>query len=421
MINKLRFRFIRITMAAVLIVLTIIIAAINLVNIRRNNQSLDDITQRLAQSNVFLLPKPPEDAGEPHFDFSGFDRGRPFPFHNEKELPFSARFFLIRINESGEIIGSDLRQIASVGEEDLDSIKDGVLKDNRNVGWYHTYRYRVSEADGGFLLIVLEATSTLSTMTYVLFITLAVGVVSFVLIFAIIAVFSKRAIRPIAEAYDKQRQFITDASHELKTPLTVISANTEILTLTHGENEWCDGIARQTNTMRNLIGQMIQMAKLDENNAVQVREEFDLSEAIYDTAVSFGALAAQRELHLNIEIAPALRMIGDEAAIRQVAAILVDNAVKYCDAGGDIDVKLRSAGKRGGSVLTVENSFAAADALDTKRLFDRFYRSDKARESANSFGLGLPIAKSIMEQHKGTLECRKCAEEKIRFCATFRK
>ena len=419
MINKLRFRFIRITMVAVLIVLTLIISAINFVNISQNTRSLDAITQRLVEIDVPMLNKPGPMGGQ-HFDFTGFNRGWRFPFQNEKELPYSTRFFSIRMDEEKKIKLFNLKQIASITEDDLEVIKADILKKGTDVGWYHNYRFRVSQTDRGCLLIGLEATSTRSSMLYVLFVTLAVGVVAFILIFSIIALCSKRAIRPIVEAYDKQKQFITDASHELKTPLTVISANAEILSLSYGQNEWSDGITRQANTMRNLIGQMIQMAKMDETDTVLEVERFNLSDAIYDTVMSFEALAAHRALRLNIEIAPHISILGNEAAVRQVAAILTDNAIKYCDADGEVSAVLSFTGKRGGAVLTVTNSFSAIDTLDTEHLFDRFYRGSKARESSNSFGLGLSIAKSIMEQHKGTLACRK-KDGQVQFVAIFKK
>lgn len=417
MINKLRFKFIRITMIAVLTVLILIISTINIVNFSRNTQSLDEITQRLSESNIFEKDKPkPEEA--PPLNFAGFNRGRPFPFQNEKELPFATRFFFIHLDKEKNIEKFNLNQIASVTENDLESIANGILKKEETVGWYDSYRFRVSKTNNGYLLIVVEATSTLSSMLYVLFITLAVGLVSFVLIFIIIALLSKRIITPVAQVYDKQKQFITDASHELKTPLTVISANTEILALSYGENEWCEGISRQTEIMRNLIGQMIEMAKLDEGTSALTMERFNFSDAAYDTVMSFSTLAAQHTLKLSTEITSDICIKGNEAALRQVVAILMDNAVKYCDEGGEISVILGLEEKN--IILSVENSFAALDALDEKLIFERFYRNDKAREKANSFGLGLSIAKSIAEQHKGTLICKKDTNGKIRFVLSFK-
>lgn len=421
MINKLRFRFIQVTMAAVLTVLVLIITTINVINISQNTRSLDGITERLIENRISMMEKfdPPR---LPAFAFSGFNKGLPFPFQNEKELPYSTRFFSIRVDGDGRIIRYNLKQIASVSEGDLEGIKADILGKNSAIGWYHNFRYRVSKkTEDGCLMILLESTSTLSSMGYVLVITLTVGAASFALLFLLIAIFSKRAIRPITTAYDKQKQFITDASHELKTPLTVISANAEILSLSYGENEWCDGIARQTDTMRALIGQMIQMARLDENDTTPEVERFSLSDAVYDTAMSFETPASRRGLHLSVETEPEISIVGNEASVRQVVAILMDNAVKYCDAGGEIQVTLRSAGRKGRVLLTVSNSCAEIDTLDTQRLFDRFYRKDEARKQANSFGLGLSIAKSIMEQHKGDLICRKGEERQIRFIATFRR
>lgn len=363
----------------------------------------------------------PENMDSLQFAFKDFNHDRPFPFQNEKELPFSTRFFTIYTDKNHEITDYNLGKIASVDLSELESVKETVLNKNNDVGWYHSYRYRVSETDDGFSIVVLEATSTLSAVMYVLFVTLAVGIVSFVFIFAVIAVFSKRAIGPIAKAYDKQKQFITDAGHELKTPLTVISAYAEVLAMSYGENEWCNGIVRQTDTMRKLIGQMIQLAKLDESEIAQQSEPFSISEAITDTAMSFEKLAIHQGLHFDMDIEDNIDINGNEAAVRQLAAILVDNATKYCDPDGNIRISLSSQSKKNVAVLSVSNSFSAVDKLDMNAIFDRFYRASEAREGANSFGLGLSIAKSIMEQHEGSLICRKRAEKEVEFVATFKK
>lgn len=236
MINKLRFRFIRITMIAILIVLTLIITTINIVNFRRNTQTLDAITQRLTKNQLSVLNQQSENTKH-FFDFTGFNLGKSFFSQNEKELPYTIRFFSMHTDKNKNLIRYNLRQIVSVNETDLETIKEKIFQKKESVGWYHSYRYRVSETDSGYLLIVLEASSTLSSMLYVLFLTLVVGAISVLLLFIIITIFSKRAIQPIVDAYAKQKQFITDASHELKTPLTVISANAEILSLSYGENE----------------------------------------------------------------------------------------------------------------------------------------------------------------------------------------
>ena len=219
---------------------------------------------------------------------------------------------------------------------------------------------------------------------------------------------SKKATQPVSDAYDKQKQFVTDASHELKTPLTVISANAEILALLYGSNEWCDGINKQLKTMRALIEQMLQMAKLDEGERRLIFAPFSVSDAVYDTAMSFEALALRQNLRFSVELQPDMVMFGDEAAIRGVVAILVDNAVKYCDEGGRITVLLEKQQKgfhRDRLLLTVRNTFTHADAVDTAHIFDRFYQADGARSGHSGYGLGLSIAKSIIELHHGTIAC----------------
>lgn len=205
--------------------------------------------------------------------------------------------------------------------------------------------------------------------------------------------------------------------------MTVISANSEILSLTYGENEWCNGIERQTKTMRSLINKMIQMSKLDEGNQLLQFEVFNISEAIYDTVMSFAALTEVKGLQLSTAIQPELYIKGDEGTIRQVISILMDNAVKYCDAAGSIDVITQRISRRFGKgriCFSITNTFSSVQTLNTERLFDRFYREDKARTSNHSYGLGLAIAKSIVEYHGGLIEVKKLSNA-IQFTVVFNR
>lgn len=428
MIRKLRRKFIQITMTSVFAVLFLIIAAINGVNIYQNNKSTDSITQMLFENDGAFR----KDALTPETNLPAADMSRPQPpqkednfsdrFHNRKELPFSTRFFTIRLDFSREILSYDLSSIASVNPADLDGFAETILDRGKQVGWVQTYRYRLEETNNGYFIIVMEATMMRSSILSVLAITLTVGLFAFLIVFALVALFSKRAILPISETYDKQRQFITDASHELKTPLTVIAANTEILSLTYGENEWCEGILRQSGHMRSLINQMIQMSKLDEGKQTLVFENFNLSDAVYDTALSFSSVAAARNLTLETDIAPEIFFCGNETALRQVVAILTDNAVKYCDEKGRILVSLKqTSGNFGREKLSlcVRNTFCGAAALNTGKLFERFYRADQAHTAGNSYGLGLSIAKSIVEHHRGKIEAVNVNGEEIAFSITF--
>ena len=169
MINKLRFRFIRITMIAILSVLTVIVAVINAVNITSNNQSLDAMTDQLMKTHIAMIEKQIDISAMPEIDFSGFNKARRFLFQNEKELPYSTRFFTMRLDCDGELVSSNLKRIASVTEKDLEAFRTGILKKKASIGWYDGYRYRIGETDSGFFLVILEATAIKGSMLYVLF------------------------------------------------------------------------------------------------------------------------------------------------------------------------------------------------------------------------------------------------------------
>ena len=415
MIDKLRFKFIKITCASVFAVLLVIVSAVNIFNILENNKNADGITQMIAENGGVLKKTVP-----PHGEFPD-ERRSPFDrfdnrLQNREELPFSARYFTIYTDSEGNITDCNSDNIASVTDEEARQIGERILSEGRSVGWYKNYRYRLSEHNGGYLLVILEATATKNAVNAVFFITAIVGICAFLIVLLLVWLFSKRAVAPIAEAYDKQKQFITDAGHELKTPLTVISANAEILSLTYGENEWCEGIERQAQSMRNLISQMIQMSKLDENGQSFVFENFSLGDAVYDTAMSFVPVAEKNGLKITVTAEPDLYIQGDEGAIRQVISILTDNAVKYCDAGGFVSVTAERLKNR--ITVSVKNSYEAVQELDTERIFERFYRGDRSRTASNSYGLGLSISRSVIEKHRASLTAHKgngCVEMRIQF------
>lgn len=230
-------------------------------------------------------------------------------------------------------------------------------------------------------------------------------------VFLLALLFSGRAVRPIAQSVEKQRQFITDAGHELKTPLTIISANCEVLEMEMEKNEWLTGIEKQVARLRKLVNDLVALSRLDEGRPMGEEARFSLSDAVCDTALAFSAAAERAGKRLRVEAEPGVFVTGDEAALRQLTAILVDNAVKYADAGGAVSVCLRG-GRH--PVLTVENDCRSVDEMPLSRLFDRFYRFDPARTGDGSHGLGLSIARSIAEAHRAALRAEKAGEGRIR-------
>ena len=212
--------------------------------------------------------------------------------------------------------------------------------------------------------------------------------------------FSKRVLRPVADSYEKQKQFITDANHELKTPLTLILSNLDIVESEMGKSEWLDDIRSEGERMGLLINQMVTLSRMDESENQLLSARFDLTNVVTDAVAEFQPLADERGLSLWVKLEPGLQYQGDKELIHRLVAILMDNAVKYCDPDGTIRVELF---RRRHPVLLVENDYAAVDSLQLDRLFDRFYRADKARTFSGSFGVGLSIARSILRSHHGSI------------------
>ena len=228
---------------------------------------------------------------------------------------------------------------------------------------------------------------------------LAADATCILLVFLLVLLLSRRAIDPVVRSAEQQKQFITDASHELKTPITVIATSLKVLEMETGKQKWIDKAMAQTEKLTDLVNSLVTLSRMDEEDSPLKMEDFPVSDAVNETAESFRELAESKGHALTLSIAPGLTYHGDEYAVRQLVSILLDNAVKYAAEGSSISLSLEKA--RRGVVLRTSNGCETQDGLDTGKLFDRFYRADTARSSGNGFGIGLSIARSIAEGHKG--------------------
>ncbi|MBQ6420547.1 MAG: HAMP domain-containing histidine kinase [Clostridia bacterium] len=231
--------------------------------------------------------------------------------------------------------------------------------------------------------------------------------VGLVLVFLPVFFLSKRIMRPVAESYEKQKRFITDASHEIKTPLAVISAANEVVELEYGESEWTKSIASQIDRLSDLTQKLVMLSRMDEEDYRPAAETFSLSDTLTEVAETFIPVAQVRQKKYGIRIAPDISFSGDEQAIRQLANLLLDNAMKYAAGEGNIEVSLKKSGKY--KVFSVENDVTDMSDGRHDELFERFYRADASRNSeTGGHGIGLSVAKAITESHGGkiTAECR---------------
>ena len=253
------------------------------------------------------------------------------------------------------------------------------------------------------MLVLLNCERELSTFRSFLTASIGISLAGTLAVFLLLLLFSGRIVRPIAESYEKQKRFITDAGHELKTPITIIRADADVLeNELEGENEWITDIRRQTQRLAELTGDLIYLSKMEEENPTLQVQELSLSELVDETAQSFQALARSKNRDFSASVAPGLSLNGDEKALAKLVSILLDNAMKYSPEGGKVRLTLEQSGKN--ARLRVKNDSAPMEKGNADRLFERFAREDRSRNSeSGGFGLGLAIAKAVTEAHRGKI------------------
>ena len=412
MIYKLRRKFILICAVSVLLVVALVFGVILALNISSLNKNMDVLADQVSAgggtfpgsfADSFKPDKfPPRN--EPNFDFMG------------PETPFATRHFTVLFDESGEVVKTFTESIYAIDEEQAIEYAENVLDGNRTRGWISSYRYKVFAAEFGFGVVFVDGSMNRSATAQSIAIAGVVLLACAALVLILIFLLSKKVVKPIAESYEKQKQFITDANHELKTPLTLILANLDIAESELGKNEWLDDIRSEGYRMTDLVNQLVALSRMDEESHTLTFGRVSLGQMVADTVSEFEPLATGRGKLLRAEIDTEISCLGDEALLRRLVGILMDNAIKYCDDGGEITVSLRRHRR---IVLTVENTYAAVRELELYRLFDRFYRADKARTFKGGYGIGLSMAKSIAEKHKGEISAYKKGASHIGFKVTL--
>ena len=411
MIYRLRKKFVVIAAISVGVVFCLIFGGIYFVGRMQLNQSMDMLTDLLAVN----------DGEFPEFDPEKPEDRVAEPAENQiftPETRFVTRFFTVREDDDHEIFQENVKHVSSISKKKAREFAKEVLTQGRERGWIGDYRYRVVEQDSGRLVIFVNGETSkvmANRLFYAVFFVLA-G--SFLLILLLVLLISKKAVRPAAESYEKQKQFITDANHELKTPLTLILSNVDIVEAEIGQNEWLNDIRSEGERMKTLINQLVALSRMDEDNANLVLTDFHLSEMASETILCFSGLAAEKHKTLKAAVEPSIWYRGDEELIRRLLCILLDNAVKYCDADGEIDVHVYTKGKN--PVIVVENTYSDVGREEISRFFDRFYRADKARTFNGGFGVGLSIARGIARKHRGDILVYKADSAHIGFKAVLK-
>lgn len=397
MIKKLQRKFVAVAMLSLFIVLLIIIGTVNILNYTR----MADDAQRtinILKENDGSFPKPDMKPGHGKEMFMGMS----------PEAPYESRYFSVLMDGSGNVSTIDTGKIAGTDTDEAAEYAEKVLECGRTSGFMGQYRFGVKDKDNGTLIIFLYCGRELSNFRAVLLISVGISFAGMLAVFLLLIFFSGRIVKPVSESYEKQKRFITDAGHEIKTPLTIIDADAELVGLDCGENEWLEDIRKQTKRLTALTNDLIYLAKMEEGQKSSTKIEFPLSDVVEETAESFRARAVNENKKLDIDIQPEITYCGDEKAVRQLVSILVDNAVKYSDGTGSISVKLEGQGGTSklskGFRLQVFNSCEHIEPESVKHLFDRFYRAEQSRNSqTGGYGIGLSVAKAVVDAHKGKI------------------
>lgn len=396
MIKKLQRKFIMITMVSLALVMVILLGSINAINLYQMDRRVDGAIMILAENQGKF----------PNYEKGELSHGEPrFGFQMNEETQFETRYFIVKVNKDGSILGTDTSHIAAVSSNDAAGYANKVMSGGKNSGYKGIYKYTVLHQPYGSMIVFMDCRIQIQTATIFFITSFGVALVNLLLVFILVFVLSKKAINPIIESMEKQKQFITDAGHEIKTPLAIISANADVLELTGGNNEWITSIRNQTIRLDKLVKNLLTLSKMDESNIKLVFTDFSLSDAVFETAASFETIAETQNKKYLMDIQPGIKLHGDESSIHQLVSTLVDNAMKYSNEEGTIKISLSAVKKA--AKIEVFNTTDEVDKENLEKLFDRFYRADSSRSrETGGYGIGLSIAKSIVEAHHGKISAR---------------
>lgn len=396
MISRLKRRFTVLATVAAVLLMAVLVLIMNLVNYSSVAAECDTVLDVLSQPNApfFDDMTPP---GRPEGRMEDF-----IPRGMSPEVPYESRFFTVVIGEDGEAMSPDFSRIVSVDSELAAEYAERALSRGGERGFVGDFRYLKTGGGKVTRIMFLDCGRRLDAFKTFLWTSIGVGLFGCLVVFLFFLFASGRIVKPIAESYEKQKRFISDAGHEIKTPLTIIGANVDLLEC-DGEREELDEIRHQTKRLAELTNNLVLLSKMEETEHEPQMVDLPLSDIVCETTGSFRAPAAAGGIEIAENIEPDITANASPDTMPQLVSLLVDNAVKYSPEGGTVTVEL-SKGKRT-AVLTVSN--ATADKVsgeDLPYVFDRFYRTDASRNSATGgHGIGLSVAKAITEAHGGTI------------------
>lgn len=396
MIKTLQRKFIVTAMTAISVLLILLLGTINILNIYYVGNQVDKKLEMISENegNPDNLPRDP--GNKPPRE--------PFGQKNAYDTFIASNFFVVRFDRNGDIVYMDMNRISSVSEQKARELAEKVYNQSELSGKIDGFEYMVRDSRMGIgkVVVFLDTSGDIYSYIRVLFLSAAIGIACWLFMLLFVILLSKRAILPIAENIEKQKQFVTNAGHEIKTPIAIIQSNTEAMELYNGENKWSKNIKEQTVRLNELMKNLLTLARMDENGAHLIQSDFSLSRLLADYTECFRETLELRGVTFQTSIQPMISFRADKEHITQLISVLMDNAVKYTNEGGNVFVSLEKNNKR--IKLQFKNTCRQLPPVPPDKLFDRFYRADEARtQKKGGYGIGLSVAQSVTEIYKGRI------------------
>ncbi|MDR3053051.1 MAG: HAMP domain-containing histidine kinase [Coriobacteriales bacterium] len=406
MIRQLRIKFVAITMGILILVFVVSFATLNVFMQTSSSRQTQSILEAIVEQDGFA----PATLGryatsDEHVLLPGQELGQGFAFELRSGQAIGApevlfrqgRFFYAKIDHQGAVLELNTDMMFEYSLEELSGYVQQVVASKTSSGTLDGLQYLVAQKDYGSIIAFAQRGIETLMLGQFVHISLIVAVTTCVLLFLVTLILSRWIIKPVQKAFDRQSRFVSDASHELATPLTIITTNVEVLEHETGKNQRLTQIKEQSQRMGQLLSNLLTLARSDEARMATPRLVFDLSATALSVALEFESRAFEEKRSYTYDLAPDLNLMGDEAQTRQLIAILIDNALKHSDEGDTVRITLENS--LGTPTLCVYNTGVGIAREEYARIFDRFYRSDESRSrETGGYGLGLSIAQAIAEE-----------------------
>lgn len=413
MFKKLRNRLLAVNTLIIFALILVSFSVIYLTTAQNVERGIyERLDRSLSRIHMERVPTPPiQDKAEKHETISGETPDR---------QPFSLTFTVIS-DESGKIekVNIPFKLDEDFYTEKMSEIINGENDRGRIKSQDGYWTYKVMPIDTGFATAFTEIQAEHTILRNLFLILFMVGLVALTAAFLISLYIANRSIRPIEESYNKQKQFVADASHELKTPLTTINTNVDVLLSHHestigSEKKWLEYIKTESERMTKLTNDLLYLARLDHSEGNVIMSKVSFSDAAENVILLMEAVVFEKDVNLEYDIQPDLYVKGSMEQLKQVVMILLDNAIKYTPKSGDIKITLKQ--ESSDAVLTVRNTGEGISEEAQKQIFERFYREDKSRaRESGGYGLGLAIAKSVVTEYKGSIKVSSRKNEYTQF------